>query len=107
MLKKTTDGNSTEMTYPCIESLGQDILACCDLTDFKMHFMWRSVVPKDMHFPVCHYLNTTGCLKKNAMEIQQAVVHHKRGQTIQFLHRTKKQLFSFSMILFLNRNDEK
>jgi hypothetical protein len=21
----------------------------------------------------------TGCLKKNAMEIQQAVVHHKRG----------------------------
>ena len=41
------------------------------------------------------------------MEIQQAVVHHKRGQTIQFLHRTKEQLFSFSMILFLNRNDEK
>jgi hypothetical protein len=45
--------------------------------------------------------------KKNAMEIQQAVVHHKHGQTIQFLHRTKEQLFSFSMILFLNRNDEK
>ena len=42
------------------------------------------------------------------MEIQQAVVHHKRGQTIQFLtYRTKEQLFSFSMILFLNRNDEK
>jgi hypothetical protein len=40
------------------------------------------------------------------MEIQQAVVHHKRGWTIQFLHRTKEQLFSFSMILFLNRNDE-
>jgi hypothetical protein len=37
--------------------------------------------------------------------IQQAVVHHKRGKTIQFLHRTKEQLFSFSMILFLNRND--
>jgi hypothetical protein len=45
--------------------------------------------------------------KKNAMEIQQAVVHQKHGQTIQFLHRTKEQLFSFSMILFLNRNDEK
>ena len=27
--------------------------------------------------------------------------------TIQFLHRTKEQLFSFSMIRFLNRNDEK
>ena len=26
---------------------------------------------------------------------------------IQFLHRTKEQLFSFSLILFLNRNDEK
>jgi hypothetical protein len=49
----------------------------------------------------------TGCLKKNATEIQQAVVHHKRGETIQFLHRTKEQLFSISMILFLNRNDEK
>ena len=47
------------------------------------------------------------CLKKNAMEIQQAVVHHKRGYTIKFLHKTKEQLFSFSMILFLNRNDEK
>ena len=23
--------------------------------------------------------NYTGCLKKNAMEIQQAVVHHKRA----------------------------
>ena len=41
------------------------------------------------------------------MEIQQAVVHHVRGKTIQFLHRTKEQLFSFSMILFLHRNDEK
>jgi hypothetical protein len=41
------------------------------------------------------------------MEIQQAVVHHKRGKTIKFLHRTKEQLFSFSMILFLSRNDEK
>jgi hypothetical protein len=41
------------------------------------------------------------------MEIQQAVVHHKRGETIKFLHTTKEQLFSFSMILFLNRNDEK
>jgi hypothetical protein len=41
------------------------------------------------------------------MEIQQAVMHHKRGQTIQFLHRMKEQLFSFSMILFLNRNDQK
>ena len=41
------------------------------------------------------------------MEIQQAVVHHKCGQTIQFLHSTKEQLFSFSMILFLTRNDEK
>ena len=45
--------------------------------------------------------------KKNAMEIQQAVVHHKLGQPIQFLHRTKELLFSFSMILFLNRNDKK
>jgi hypothetical protein len=45
--------------------------------------------------------------KKNAIEIQQAVVHHKRGWTIQFLHRTKEQLCSFSMIIFLNRNDEK
>jgi hypothetical protein len=26
------------------------------------------------------------------MEIQQAVVHHKRAWTIQFLHRTKEQL---------------
>jgi hypothetical protein len=25
----------------------------------------------------CNY--TTGCLKKNTKEIQQAVVHHKRG----------------------------
>jgi hypothetical protein len=41
------------------------------------------------------------------MEVQPAVVRHKRGYTIQFLHRTKEQLFSFSMILFLNRNDEK
>jgi hypothetical protein len=41
------------------------------------------------------------------MEIQQAVVHHKCGNTIEFLHRTKEQLFSFSMILFLNRDDEK
>ena len=54
---------------------------------------------------ICHMY--TRCLKKNAMEIQQAVVHHKRGQTIQFLHRTKERLFSFSMILFLNRNDGK
>jgi hypothetical protein len=45
--------------------------------------------------------------KKNAMEIQQAVVHHKLNQTIQFLHMTKELLFSFSMIPFLNRNDEK
>jgi hypothetical protein len=36
------------------------------------------------------------------MEIQQAVMHHKRGLTIQFLHRTKEVLFSFSMIPFLN-----
>ena len=35
--------------------------------------------------------------KKNAMEIQQAVVHH----------RTKELLFSFSMIPFFNRKDEK
>ena len=49
----------------------------------------------------------TGCLKKNAMEIQQAVEHHKLNKTIQFLHRTKEQLFSFSMIHFLNRNDKK
>jgi hypothetical protein len=41
------------------------------------------------------------------MDIQLAVVHHKRGYTIQFLHRTKEQLFGFSMILFLNRSDEK
>jgi hypothetical protein len=27
---------------------------------------------------------TTGCLKKNATEIQQAVVHHKLNKTIQF-----------------------
>ena len=40
------------------------------------------------------------------MEIQQAVVHHTRGQTIPFLHRAKKQLFNFSMIIFLNRNDK-
>ena len=32
---------------------------------------------------------------------------HKRGKTIQFLHRTKEQLFSFSMIFLLNRNVEK
>ena len=49
----------------------------------------------------------TGCLKKNATEIQQAVVHHKLNKTIQVLHRTKELLFSFSMIYFLNRNDEK
>jgi hypothetical protein len=48
-----------------------------------------------------------GCLKKNATEIQQAVVHHKLNKTIQFLHRTKELFFSFSMIYFLNRNDEK
>ena len=41
------------------------------------------------------------------MEIQQAVVHHKRGKTIKCLHTTKEQLFSFSMILFLNRNGAK
>ena len=40
------------------------------------------------------------------MEIQQAVVHHKLSKTIQFLHRTKELLFSFS-IPFLNRNDKK
>jgi hypothetical protein len=40
------------------------------------------------------------------MEIQQAVVHHKLNQTFRFLHRTKELLFSFSMIYFLNRNDE-
>jgi hypothetical protein len=45
--------------------------------------------------------------KKNVTEIQQAVVHHKLNKTIQFLHRTKELLFSFSMIYFLNRNDEK
>jgi hypothetical protein len=27
----------------------------------------------------CDIVYYTGCLKKNAMEIQQAVVHHKRG----------------------------
>ena len=48
-----------------------------------------------------------GVSKKNATEIQQAVVHHKLNKTIQFLHRTKELLFSFSMIYFLNRNDEK
>jgi hypothetical protein len=41
------------------------------------------------------------------MKIQQAVVHHQLNETIQFLHRTKELLFSFSMIYFLNRNDEK
>jgi hypothetical protein len=35
------------------------------------------------------------------MEIKQAVAHHKRG------HKTKELLFSFSIILFLNRNDRK
>jgi hypothetical protein len=52
-------------------------------------------------------ISYTGCLKKNATEIQQAVVHHKLNKTILFLHRTKELLFSFSMIPFLNRNDEK
>jgi hypothetical protein len=33
------------------------------------------------------------------MQIQQAIVH-------QFLHRTKELLFIFSMIPFLDRNDE-
>jgi hypothetical protein len=41
------------------------------------------------------------------MEIQQAALHHKFCKTIQFLHRMKELLFSFSMIPFLNRNDEK
>jgi hypothetical protein len=40
------------------------------------------------------------------MEIQQAVVHHKQFN-FYIGHRTKEQLFSFSMILFLHRNDEK
>jgi hypothetical protein len=31
------------------------------------------------------------------MEIQQAIVHYKLSKTIQFLHRTKELLFSFSM----------
>ena len=43
----------------------------------------------------------TGCLKKNAMKIQQAVVHHKLN------YRTKELLFSFFRIYFLSRNDEK
>jgi hypothetical protein len=29
--------------------------------------------------------------KKNAIEIQQAVVHHKHGQTIQCLHRNDEK----------------
>jgi hypothetical protein len=28
-------------------------------------------------FKLVYFTHTTGCLKKNAMEIQQAVVHHK------------------------------
>ena len=42
------------------------------------------------------------------MEIQQAIVHHKRGyKQLNFYIRRKNSYFSFSMILFLNRNDEK
>jgi hypothetical protein len=41
------------------------------------------------------------------MEIRQAVVHQKLSYTIQYLHRTKELLYSFSMIPFLNRNDKK
>jgi hypothetical protein len=42
------------------------------------------------------------------MEIQQADVHDKISLTIQFLHTRRKELFfSFSMIPFLNPNDEK
>jgi hypothetical protein len=61
-----------------------------------------------IHIRIYTYTHTyTGCLKKNDTEIQQAVVHHKHNKTILFLHRTKELLFSFSMIYFLNRNDEK
>ena len=64
---------------------------------------------KGRHF--CHNIRTPHPTNVNDFTTSQlecqAVVHHKRGQTIKFLHKTKEQLFSFSMILFLNRNDEK
>jgi hypothetical protein len=44
----------------------------------------------------------TGCLKKTLWKFNRLLCI-----TIQFLHRTKELLFSFSMIYFLNRNDEK
>ena len=37
-----------------------------------------NIVPSPM-FPTGAWGDYTGCLKKNAMEIQQAVMHHKRG----------------------------
>jgi hypothetical protein len=66
-------------------------------------YIYLDIYPQPKHGSIPY----TRCLKKNATEIQQAVVHHKLNKTIQFLHRTKELLFSFSMIYFLNRNDEK
>jgi hypothetical protein len=44
--------------------------------------------------------------QKNATEIQQAVVHQKLNKTINFYIGRKSCYLAFSMIYFLNRNDE-
>ena len=53
--------------------------------------MKQTVVGFLSNYEKLYYALSTGCLKKR----------------YQFLHRTKEQLIIFSMILFLNRNDEK
>jgi hypothetical protein len=49
----------------------------------------------------------TGCLKKTLWKFNRLLCITNLTKQFNFLHRAKELSFSFSMIYFLNRNDEK